>query len=338
MEPVRMDDKAEVVTLEPMRLDEVEGGQALAPIDLKPEPLGRTVEGAIAELERDFGADPMAPEDYADMAGVYPPEDQQSGFAIDDKQLRLAGLLVGYNQEDSEGFRLALSAALKRIRLQGDLAGYDQSHSGRSAAALDAIAGKRHGFKPARLMYRLSYQTGFDRWWTTFGHDDQRSKWTKWCCPGPKERADDISYWIVIRGRWHCYRPVNGKLEIQIYADIPSDAQPEEVIGDDWHVFEGIPQIRIAEQKRQVIKNDCDLLFSALGGRHGRGNLMFGEWIQHMLSLGQMKTKIDDDGDDTGAGDTTFMTVMKIIGMIGAGVAVLAGLSQMPTFLTMMGF
>lgn len=308
---------------------ETEQGQALAPITPGLQHNDRTIDRHLGEVERMDGGDAMKVEDVIDIASAYPPEDVDPAEPVDERQLRMAGLLIEYGLADRAGMKKALSSALKHLRLKGDLKKYDQRVSGRSSDALNAIAGARHGYRPARLLYRLAYQTRWERWWTTFGHDDTVT-FLRFLRPGPKVRAEDVSYWMVIRGAWQCLRPVNGVLTVQINPDIPTDAHPEETLGDDWKVLEGLPQQRIGDKVRQAVKNDVDLLFTALGHRHprGRGNLMFGEWVDVAMGSrhASAKPKEEDDKDDEDKPLAGLRTLVKFLAVFGGVIGLAVGL------------
>lgn len=284
-----------------------------------------TVESQLITLEHDLQPREAQAEDVVDMASVYPMEDIDREAPIDDKVMRVSALLVEYGRVDKANMRLALSTALKNLRLRGDLDQYDQSASGRQADALDAIAGTRHGYRPARLIYRLAYQTKWDRYWKTFGHDDKvKSRLLRRFLPGPEVRAEDISYWIVIRSCWHCMRPVNGIMQNTAHPDIPTDARPEDVIGDDWKCWEGLPQQRISQKGWGVVDTNASLLFFNLGFRSKRKGLMFGEWIDLALEDAGVSTSDPDEDDEGGGIPEWIVGIGKIIMVITIMIALFA--------------
>lgn len=312
--------------LAPILVDTVEaeaGCQEIAPVTPGVQHSDRSVEVKLQDYERDFGSQPLQPEDVIDMAEVYPSHEIDPEAPINDHVLRLAGAIVEMGLTNRSDMKAALSVALKKLRLQGNVAGYDQNTSGLQAQALNAIAGARHGFKPARLMYKLTRQTKWERWWKTFGHNDNvKNAFLRRLCPGPQVRAHDLSYWIVIRSCWHCYRPVNGMMQLTSHSDIPTDAPPEEMLGDEWKVYEGLPQQRIGDKGKQVIKTDDDLLFTALGYRCGRGGTMFGEWIDYAHASRHSKaTRDEDDEEDPDSMKAQVKGLLKAAGAVIAFIA-----------------
>lgn len=276
-------------------IDMAPDGQGLAPITPGLQHSDRAVTVQLEDYERDYGASEIHADDVAAMADVYPMDDLDTEAPISDRVTRTAGILIELGLTDRPALKQAMGTAVKKLRLQGDAAKYDQQVSGLKAQALNSMAGARHGYKPARLMYRLAHQTKWERWWKTFGHDDGvESNFFRRFMPGPKIRAEDISYWMVIRSCWHCYRPHNNMLQITAYSDIPTDAPPEEFFGDDWKVLEGLPQQRIGDKRKQPVKNEEDLLFCVLGYRSGRGGMLFGEWVDFAKSAGKKNGKIED--------------------------------------------
>lgn len=300
MTPMGKDDRDR---LRPVLVDVVEtedGGRVMEAVTPGLQHNDRRLKLMVEDFERDHGGmAPLDPSDVADMAVTYPRDRFDRDEAIDERVLRIAGILVEFGLSDRDGFKLALSTAVKKLHLQGRAGDYDQRIAGRSSSALDAIAGHRHGAKPARLMYRLVKQSALERWWTSFGHDDQiESRLRRRLSPGPVWRVEDASYWIVDRGVWHCYRPVNGRMEVTANAHIPTDAPPEEMLGNDYKVYEGLPQKRVADPGRQTVRTDVDLLFTALGGRNGRRSLMFGEWIDLFTGIHTQHGKKDEEEDE----------------------------------------
>lgn len=309
--------------LKPVLVAEVETdeGMQIAPISPGLQHNDRHLAVHIADYEREHGEAAMDVEDLFDTTETYPPEDFDASAPVDERVLKVAGILVEFGLTDRPAMKQALTAALKHLHNKGDLGKYNQDASGRTSEALNAMAGARNGYRPAKLLYRLKYQTKWERWWKTFGHDDTVD-WLRWARPGPAVRAEEVGYWILVRSVWHCKRVVNGVMTFQANPNIPADANPEEVVGSDWHVFEGLPQARIADKGSQMVKNNDDLLFTSLGHRHpkGKGGLMFGEWVDIATgsSNAQAKRKTKEEkAKDAEGKPVRFAGIKAVLSLVG---------------------
>lgn len=273
-----------------------------APMRMETQGQDISLDRAMTTMKETYGDQTIDVEDVVNLHMAHPEEDRDEETPVDARALQMAALMIKHGQDDKESFQIAMAAALKTLRLKGDLKKYDQRAAGRSSDALAAIAGRRHGYRPARFLFRLKFQTKWERWVSTFGHNDQVTNWTKRFRPGPKIGIQDISYWMVVRNHWHCLRPVNGILQASIHTEIPTDCKPEDTMGDDWKVFEGLPQCRVCESGHQVIRNDADLLFVSLGYRQpgwfGRSkSLLTAEWLNHATASKNSKAKRPEDED-----------------------------------------
>ncbi len=248
-------------------------------IDLMPDqPTVLQTNQIVAQVSEALGATHLEPDMLEDVAAVYPPDDVNQEEPIAEEVLMLAGAIQVMLKRDIEQGKLAVSLGMKAAYLLKDLDKFDQKRAGISAMAMDSIAGQRHGLKRSRLMYRMKRQTFWERL-KDWGHNPEiKNIHFRLLFRGGDKRYEDISYWIIQRGAWCNFRPRDGIMTVTVRPEIPTDAFPEETAGDDFSIYEGMPQRRIVQTGKQVVKTDADILFTSMGFRAPRSFNM-AEWM-----------------------------------------------------------
>lgn len=272
----------------------------VSPLVMESEPDLSTTR-MVATAANKIGAKALEPEILRDVADTYPEDDIDPEIPLDEDVLLLAGSISKMLSKDTAKGRMALSLGMKHNMLHGNLHKFDKKAVGLRDMALESIAGQRHGFKRSRLMYRKNKQT----WWERiqdWGHNPKiKNHWVRLLYPGGTHAYTDLSYWVVQRSCWVNIRPKDGMVTFTQRPEIPTDAPPEDTCGDHWCIWEGMPQRRIAEPGKQIVKTDADLLCTTLGHRAPRSFNMI-EWVHHMKektpSSAQKREKEKKEGTD----------------------------------------
>lgn len=252
-------------------------------IEMEPETKNQSL-ATIKAAAKAIGAKPVDVEDVHNLSSAFPKEEIDESEPIKQEAMLLAGAMVALYEADPDAYAHAITTGTKKIAYESDLKRHDQRASGLNAEALAALAGAGESQHPSRLVYKLRDATCYERlrYW---GRDVLSEKrLPRWLRRGPEDIATDVSYWYVARSCWHAIRVVDGVMRVSSRPDIPTDARPENVMGDDWKVIRGIPQIKRAARRGHMVRNDIDVLASALGYRLGVfGNLLLQELVMKIL-------------------------------------------------------